>query len=971
MAKIRAPYLFTETRLNLDQAYAGSTIDISLSKSGNHERRLSNDVQIGSDETQFTRDHLASEASLYFRNGEKYHGSFLWRLLDDRRALEIQSVDLSQDAGQKTEAILTLLLRFPAAIRPFCIAFADSTDRDVLNVFAITTTDELWTLTLHREIFIHPKYSESLMSDWCKVIKPSMFAVTTPYRLFSSTARELFVSMIDGQVVRLTRRAGEDGLRWHDAVYSEGRWGTSFLKWRSGPSVRFGDLDLDPTAAISLAPTSFDDDDAHLITVCLNHTLRIWNLKTGRISAELDILGEEDQKYLIAANQRQLLQLVEMPARQEFYVVTYSPKQHQFKFWAIFDAEAGRQGIREMRPEIEYKPPIETLMDTAVWNLEEFHLRPSRGAKQTELWIRVRSGQASQVFMLSFDPFDFGHKLHEVSSQYVKECWEQDWVTVFPGRQSLDSLDALSPVNAPDASPDIQVPEVSDHWLAFLFYPGRFTLPLLEAALETFTSASGRTLGATSKAPLKERLTKAVWTSAAKSRSGRQQSVDHDISSKWQIFYGIVRDLYKRSTDSVSFVVDPHDQISWLVAADCVAPIRECSQLEKIEANAEIVHALPTPRLALYDIDQADDESRSEAVDTEDGLLGGNLFLVTQTLRSLLPPSFQHSFKRVIKEDLIAEPSKSTADRLHGMQIETSLLEQLSEEDNVRFDEVVTEFGGYQLFRTDRFLELLKELTEPEKGRHQQEQITRFGAKMVVKIAQETVGLNLEVLLNLLATVLYLEGSFEVEELTAAIKGLPEDTVDTMEVDNASPGFDAHLLFDKIMSLLRENILLDFLASNTRRERPKPRRKSVGESPVARGGPNPVYASTLLQSIFIGDWADVRAPEEDISPAAMLTYTTRAWLTKLEVNQYENFSAHVFADLVKHGDVDLAEQFLPFVPVTGWSSYLRGRLYLEKGEINMAADWFKKAAFAMGKRLASSGFGCFTKTSSSTRVFRR
>jgi hypothetical protein len=952
MAKLRAPYLYTETRLDLDQAHSSSTIDISISKAGNHERALYNDIRVGSDEAQFTRNHLSSEASLFFRSDERYPRSFLWRLLDDRRALEIQSVDLSQDSKQQAEAFLTLLLRFPAAIRPFCIAFADHGEKDALNVFAVTSTDELWTLTLHRDIFVHAKHSEVLPSDWCNVSKPSMFAVTTPFRLFSSTSRELFVSMVDGQVVRLTRGAGQEGSKWHDAVYSEQRWGASFLKWRSGPTVKFGDIDLDPTAAISIAPTTFDDDDAHLITVCLNHTLRIWNLKTGRISAELDILGEEEQKYLIAANQRQLLQLVTMGGREESYVITYSPKHHQFKFWAIFDAEAGRQGIREMRPEIEYKPPIEKLMDTVVWNLEEFHLRPSRGSKQTELWIRVRSGQTSQVFVLTFDPFDFAHPLYEVSSQYVKECWEQDWVSVYPGRQTLEKLDALSPISSLNTLSDAQGAGVTERWIEYLFHPGRFTVPLLETALETFTSASTQVSLATSKGTLRERLVTAVKTSAAKLTDTRQQSIDEDIKSRWQNFYGIVRDLHKRSVDAVSFVVDPHDQIPWLVAADCVAPIRECSQLEKIEANAAIVHALPTPKLALYSIDQADDESHSEAIETDDEPLIGNLFLIAHTLRSLLPASFQTVFKRAITEDLIQESSQSVSDRLHGIQDQTSLLEQLSEEDNARFDDVVTEFGGYSVFHTLSFLELLKRLIEPEKGKHQDEQITRYGSKMVIRIAQETIALNVEVLLDLLATVLYLEGSFEVEELAAAIKGLPEDTVDTMEVDNASPTFEARLLFDKIMSLLRENILLDFLTSHVRKERPKPRRKSIGESPVARNsGPEPVYASTLLASIFIGDWSEVRAPEEDMSNISLLTYTTRAWLTKLEVNRYDDFTAHVFANLIKHGDINLANQFNPFVPLTGWSSYLRGRLSLEMSEYDSAADWFKKAAFAMCKLL--------------------
>lgn len=211
MASFRAPLLYTETRLNLDQAHAGSTIDITLSKTSTFERKLYNDVRIGSDEAQFTREHIANDASLYFRRDERYPRAFLWRLLDDRHVLELQSVDLSQERSEKTEAILTLLLRFPAAVRPFCLAFADPDEKDALSVFAITTSNELWTLTLNRDFFIHPRATENLPSSWCTISQPSTLKVQTPFRLFASNARELYTSMVDGQLVRLTRKAGEDG----------------------------------------------------------------------------------------------------------------------------------------------------------------------------------------------------------------------------------------------------------------------------------------------------------------------------------------------------------------------------------------------------------------------------------------------------------------------------------------------------------------------------------------------------------------------------------------------------------------------------------------------------------------------------------------------------------------------------------------------------------------------------------------
>jgi hypothetical protein len=221
MAAARAPFLYTETRLNLDQSYTNSTVEITLPSSGSSfgiqselKRNVVSGVEVGSDIATFTRDHIASEGSIYFRRDERYPRSFLWRLLDDKKVLEVQSVDLSQDASEKTDAILTLLLRFPAAIRPFCIALGDPDERDALNIFAITTANELWTLTLPREFFANLKTTEDMNLDWCKAMVPSIFSTYQPYRLFAVSSRQLFVSMTNGSVARLTRQAGDDG-RFH------------------------------------------------------------------------------------------------------------------------------------------------------------------------------------------------------------------------------------------------------------------------------------------------------------------------------------------------------------------------------------------------------------------------------------------------------------------------------------------------------------------------------------------------------------------------------------------------------------------------------------------------------------------------------------------------------------------------------------------------------------------------------------
>ncbi|KAE9962765.1 hypothetical protein EG327_001903, partial [Venturia inaequalis] len=139
------------------------------------ERRVISDIQVGCNESTFARQHLATDASVFFRSDGRYPRSFLWRLLDDRRALEIQSVDLSEDVKERTEALLTtLILHFSAAIRPFCIGFADSDDTDAIDIFAITTTNELWTLTLLKDYFVRLKSTEDMPPGWCKSSQPSL-----------------------------------------------------------------------------------------------------------------------------------------------------------------------------------------------------------------------------------------------------------------------------------------------------------------------------------------------------------------------------------------------------------------------------------------------------------------------------------------------------------------------------------------------------------------------------------------------------------------------------------------------------------------------------------------------------------------------------------------------------------------------------------------------------------------------------
>jgi len=214
MAKIRATYVYSETRLNLEPAYSGSTIELDLAQSANlsnPKRNIITSPKPSISEATFSANHLAKDSSIYFRRHERYPTSILWRLLDNRRLLELQSVDLTQNAGESSEALLTIQLKFESAILPYGLAFADPDEKDALVVFALTKDGELYTITLHKDVFMHHKASDALPLDWCKVFMPPALRVRVPYRIFASHAQELFISLSDGGLLKLDRKVGEDG----------------------------------------------------------------------------------------------------------------------------------------------------------------------------------------------------------------------------------------------------------------------------------------------------------------------------------------------------------------------------------------------------------------------------------------------------------------------------------------------------------------------------------------------------------------------------------------------------------------------------------------------------------------------------------------------------------------------------------------------------------------------------------------
>jgi hypothetical protein len=920
--------------MNIEPAFPGSTIAFtlpasSLSTFGSRtaaKRTVIQEQYTDQDEDAFTRRHLATDGSLFFRQHHVYPRSFLWRVLDNRKMLEVQSVDLDHEAGDRFEANLTLLFQFPSPIRPFCIAFAESTDRDALTVFAITTANDLYVLTIHRDFFANPAASEQEIESWCRRSEPTLFSGRIPYRLVAVNVDELLVALDDGAICRI--HWDRDSKTWDGSRYQHSNWSVrGLLSWKAQPTVRFDNADLavSAAAAVTLSP-----DKQHILSICLDHTIRAWNVASGKLGAHMDLLGRADRalektgtSYFIGPSQSTLMAVIPGPpigpsgglGGAQYYLLTYSPKQHHFKLWGVRDADDSQHGLYDICEDADLIPPIDELMNTTVWTLEEFHVSPGpTGWKGTELWLRARSGPSSRVYSLRFDPSD--------DADILSQTWKNNWVSVDAGPLTVDSL-KNSPKNPSGQDVDVAQgdADVFQQWLDFLFYPGRFSMATLETALLIFRRGldQTRTGRSTSRGSLKERICVTITA-----LTGSVQIVDTDhfeenVATHWQAFYGLVKDLHKRRGESLSLAYDRETGMPWLALSDHLAAIRSCSDAETSTLNAVALsssHNIQAPlRKAL---------SKPETRDVP------RLLNAASSFRRRLPSAVQQEVQRQIEMDLLQSRSLTIVDRMELIENHSDLLQHVSDEDlSLLVEELGTEVKD---LTTETFLRAVQTLGYEDQGRiNSRRQITRFGLKALLQASQETLEADHNILLDLLVLVLVMFVELEGET--------PED-------------FDASEVFQELLVQYKDCMTVSWLANTVwgHQTATGPASESLNRtlSETLKIGRKLPLTQTVLEGIY-GERA-FELPLSKELKTNLLTHWSRGWISSVfKDGNYDSVVEDTMGILLFQREYDLALDFSKFLPDGNWATYLKGRLHLALGENSLAAICFQKAAYSLGK----------------------
>ncbi|KAK3672264.1 hypothetical protein LTR78_007804 [Recurvomyces mirabilis] len=921
-----APTTHREVRLTPQPASPSHILHIdttsqrqSLLRAGS--KRTFDHISSSHDEDTYARKHLATEGSLFFRSTTRSPRSILCRLLDDRKVLEIQGVDLVKDHEHKdADTWLTFRVEFKDEVLEKGVQFADAEETDALVGFVLTAGKELITLTLTRDLLTRPSVPTDFDSSMCvRKYTSSFLTARQPYRFHAVSSLELLISLADGGLVRLERKCNESGSQWRETFFSEGGWrGTLTLKglnpFAGRPIVRYGNVDLDPTAIADMAKSP----DA-----------------TGRIVLKQDLLsGIDDQgnrnPYTMSAEQGRLLQIVLLPPPEvekgavsrmdqddRYAIIVHSHKEHEFKIYDItYTTSLDGESIhtQDLQPSTRLIPPVDELMNTNIWHLEHFHVQPGAAWQETQFWVRARSGALCKTFRIQLDLLgDDGSALD------VVDVWSRSWSAVDTGPLTVDALRLFADFPGEDAIADGAVTS-SERWLQFLFSPGRFTLPSLETALYMYRKARG--LSATSssqglqaaESPLQERLTSAVTAKVLLGRSANDQPdyqrYQADIHTQWRAYFAVLSHLHARRHEPIGFAFDSTTNLPWSVCADFVAPIRTCSDFELRKANAEL----------LYDDSdnvKVDPHLLSTIYPDDESVYLSRLLAAAKELRQELSSEAKLLIRSTAQRDCMTSPQDPPdQSRTQTLFNTWNLDEEVTTEVFDDLNAAVENLGGLTSLKNENFERLLDWLDEglDVSGPNDHRLLARYGADMTLALAREMVLRAENTVLDLLVVVVFVAGGLE---------------------EPLDPDFDSEDLFAGLMTRYKRIRLLVWLLEHERET-----------TLLIAEGTTITETVTILEDIHLSHWRAVAAKETTLPQR--LTLWTSKWLSSLRLDDeagWEALTTQILARLITKNEPDLGTDFLPFCSKSSDSStYIHARLHLLTGNLAQASRDFRSAA---------------------------
>ncbi|KAH7223220.1 nucleoporin Nup120/160-domain-containing protein [Fusarium oxysporum] len=887
-------YLFKETRVNLDPPTSSSVVTIRVPSNSIQSRNYRKPARenTAEDETTFRTKNLATASSVYHRTWHDTPRSFLWRVLEDGTLLSIRAVDVCKKT-QATDSPLVLNFHFSVPIQPGCVTFSDPEEHDSLCVFVLDQAYQLYSFTLRPDLFRKRSAVDAGLSDLGKVQAPAGLGFKHPHRMIAVNAETLLITVNDGGMIRLDKNKAHEpsSLVWKESFFNVQGWAQnlrSLLPFQGKHTIKNGKINMEYSSATSIQITSFGmDDSLFAITVCLDHRMRIWNINDGQILYTGDILNAERNpqeigKWAIDPLQTNLVQIVGR-GRSSRICATFSPiGAGEFKFWKIIAKDAHTVVVEDIFPNNALVPVTPSSSD--VWTLADFVLScPAESAIQ--LWTLWKNNMTYRVQRL------------EVDRKNISQSWEENWDGVY-----ADNL-----IQAAESSGPCDPTDVTEKWLQLILKPGQFTKSTLEAALSIYERGFGKSKETAAKARgLAESICSILGAAATLDRgsSGAMEYESFRASSEaqWLRFYRLLLELDKQRGEALGLTLDPSTGMTWVVCADFLSAIRECSSLERL------YHNLTSP--------EEDHVAQAALVDTALNFVAG------------LPEHLVPLCQAALRPELFEDSSKTDLERISCFSDKSGFWRGITDDD---CNQVVDVLGpNFNVVTDELYADVMNLISAPEeaKSRNLRHPLTDFGRKLVVKAVQDSIELQWKVYFSQLILLVHME--FEHDNEAEALHN-------RVDIGN---------VFRQLVAALRRLGLLKWLAQV---EISVPSTREKSESGAVKKSSEDAQLVTALEA-HVGHLLGFANQSEPLATSVTdLVTNLCAPDSDIEISP-----PLVQCSLIKRERADLALDLAPFCDQNPFSTYVQGRLQLALKDFNTAAIFFRRAAIGMSAGNAGS-----------------
>ena len=679
-----------------------------------------------------------------------------------------------------------------------------------------------------------------------------------------------------------------NGNPWKETIYNVAGWGQSLQKlvpFKRDQTIRYGNTNMELTAATSTAITNAGiDGAAFLFTICLDHRMRVWDVRTGQIMYTGDILNvkrdpQDTGRWTIDPSQTNLIRIMDNGPGQ-CLVVTYSPiGSGEFKFWKVKANAQGSIHVADCFPEQKLVPASPSSLD--IWTLADFAV--AQQAEGPELWTLWKNNITYRVQKLQVHP------------RSATEPFEDGWKSV-----NIESSTASAQTSGPCDPVDS-----SEKWLELIFFPGRFSKSTLETALVMYEKGLGTYREGQSRTnkSIAESICSVLGATTTLDRSS-VGGLDYEqfrgtSETQWTRFWRLLLELDKQRGEALSLVLDSADGMIWVACADLLSAIRQCSDLDRIYHNIE--------NPSQKDQDVA-------------ALVSAGLNFVDVFSDSMLELS-----RAALRAELFEESSLSDAERMQQFNDKAGFWRQVTEEDAAQVAETLGQ--NFQMVTPRLYEDLFALLAAAGDGNSQELRapFTAFGRKLVIRTVQETIELHWKILFSQLILLVHMEDDIEDEKIALHAR------------------FDVGHVYRRLVDALKRLEHLRWMVK-TELTIPVPTADQSGSpSPVANRGKQETYAITALEGL-IGHLLGL--PESQGEPLlSSITDVVLDICAPTSSTELDNGIMQCW--LLKQGRPDLAKELNAFAQQDPFSTYIQGRVFLALNEHSTAAQLFKKASVGL------------------------